>query len=112
MNSVSSNPQAYPLWARCTGCMVAVASFLVFLIVSMISGAVPWQIGILAAGLSARGLTILTYPRAGSFWSSVMRDALAARRNRTPNESGPADMAGLQGSAGSRSIAAGTKVGV
>ena len=102
-------PLDCPFWARCTGCMVAIASFPGFLVVSSISGAVPWQIGFIAAGLSVRGLTILTCPRVESFWHSIMRAAEVLKSNRRPDENRSGETGGPQGTAGSQSIASGTK---
>ena len=112
MPQTSLNPRTdYPLWARCSGCMVSLASFPGFLIASLLADPLPWQLGILAAGLSTRGLSVLTCPRSASesFLCSVIRDALVARKNRALNESRSAEITDPQGSAGSPSAASGTK---
>ena len=108
----SLNPPAdYPRWARCTGCMVLVMSFPTFMIASAIGGDFPSHLGVLAALLSIRGLSVLTCPKPAreTFLYSIIRDALAGWKNRTPKARRPSKKTGPQGSAGSPSIASGTK---
>lgn len=109
-----NSPVGYPVWARCTGCILLVMSFSAFMIASCIRDGVPSHLGVLAAFLSIRGLSVLTCPKPAreTFLYSIIRDTFAVWKNRAPKESKPVKIARPQVSADSQSIASGTKIAV
>lgn len=109
-----NSPAGYPLWIRCAGCIVMALSFSSFMIASCIGDGVPSHLGVLAALLSIRGLSILTCPKPAkeTFLYSIIRNMLAAWKNRAPKQTRPAKIAGPQVSGGPQSIASGTKIAV